>query len=106
MAISPDRRTIAYGGFSPSLRIARALPWESAEARDDAFYEARDELRIFTARTLYRTQPGAAQEADAIEALGDILDRRGTSRKPSSTTPRHSGAGRGSSRTIPPRACR
>jgi serine/threonine protein kinase/WD40 repeat protein len=49
LAVSPDGRTIAYGGHDPSLRIARALPWIHSTP-NEAFYRAVDELRAFSAR--------------------------------------------------------
>ena len=49
LAVSPDGRTIAYGGHDPSLRIARALPWIHSTP-NKAFYRAVDELRTISAR--------------------------------------------------------
>lgn len=50
LAISPDGRTIAYGGHNPSLRIAKALPWNSEAGPDANFYRAVDELRIYSSQ--------------------------------------------------------
>jgi WD40 repeat protein len=73
VAAAPDGVTIAYAGWAPSLRIARALPWKKGTRRDVDFFRAVDDFRIYTARL-----PGFAPgETDEMEMLGDIHLRRG-----------------------------
>jgi WD40 repeat protein len=75
-AAAPDGVTIAYAGWAPSLRIARALPWKKSTQRDSDFFRAVDDFRIYTARL-----PGFAKnETDKMEMLGDIHLRRGETR--------------------------
>lgn len=45
LAISPDGRTIAYGGHNPTMRVAKALPWDMGSRPSAAFYRAVAELR-------------------------------------------------------------
>ncbi len=75
VAASPDGVTIAYAGWAPSLRVAKALPWITR--RDAHFYRAVDDFRIYTALL-----PGFEKsEADQAELLGDIHCRRGEAPK-------------------------
>ena len=70
-AVRPDGLTIAYAGWAPSLRIAKALPWTTQRSAD--FYRALDDFRIYTAQ-----MPGFKKTAaDHAELLGDIHSRRG-----------------------------
>jgi len=45
IAVSPDGRTIAYGGHNPTMRVAKALPWDMGSRPSAAFYRAVAELR-------------------------------------------------------------
>jgi hypothetical protein len=70
-AVSPNGLTIAYAGWNPSLRIARALPWNGS--RDAGFYRAVDDFRIYSEQ-----RPTLKMSADnKAEMLGDIHLRRG-----------------------------
>ncbi len=93
VAAHPDGLTIAYSGWSPSLRIARALPWNELTRRDGNFYRAVDDLWTYTAQlspewkafrstqsgpsTLISPRDGETILADEAETLGDIQRRRG-----------------------------
>ena len=87
LAASPDGVTIAYAGFAPSLRIARALPWNASTRRDVDFYRAVDDFRIYTAQGPYfwssvaRTLAAQKNAEDQVEMLGDIHCRRGEAAK-------------------------
>jgi tetratricopeptide (TPR) repeat protein len=84
LAPSPDSLTLAIAGWAPSLRIAKALPWNKRVNRDGDFYRAIDDLWAYTARLpvwikhktslINDLQPTSADEA---EVLGDIERRRG-----------------------------
>ena len=83
VAASPDGVTIATAGWTPSLRIAKALPWNKLTQRDGDFYRAVDDLWTYTARASrsikaksHRRRPPAVL-ADEAEILGDIKRRRG-----------------------------
>src|SRR5262249_26542721 len=73
VAAAPDGLTMAYAGWAPSLRIARALPFSGAARRDVDFFRAVDDFRIYTARIPRLTR----NETDEQELLGDIHLRRG-----------------------------
>jgi len=45
LAVSSDGRTIAYGGHNPTMRVAKALPWDMGSRPSAAFYRAVAELR-------------------------------------------------------------
>jgi tetratricopeptide (TPR) repeat protein len=84
LAPSPDGVTIAIGGWSPSLRIVKALPWNKRIERDENFYHAIDDLWAYTARlpAWIKHQTSLTDNlqpifADEAEVLGDIERRRG-----------------------------
>src|SRR5262249_48045697 len=77
VAPSSDGVTIAIAGWSPSLRIAKALPWTKLTRRDGDFYSALDDLWAWTVRaTRSFAETQEARAADA-EILGDVELRRG-----------------------------
>lgn len=93
VAAHPDGLTIAYSGWSPSLRIAKSLPWNKLTQRDGDFYHAVDDLWTYTARlsptwkvppsprgvpaSPVFAKPDKALLADEAETLGDIQRHRG-----------------------------
>jgi WD40 repeat protein len=103
VAANPDGVTIAYSGWHPSLRIAKALPWNELTQRDTDFYRAVDDLWTYSARratwvkgqTLIHENEAIVSNkdqaetlkfidehieiinADEAEILGDIQRRRG-----------------------------
>jgi WD40 repeat protein len=50
VAASRDGVTIAISGYSPNLRIVKALPWNKLTRRDGDFYRSVDELWTYTAQ--------------------------------------------------------
>lgn len=72
-AISSDGLLLAYAGWSPSLRIAEALPWSGQ--RDATFYGAVDRLRIKSSKMPESGQPEPEQRI----LTGDVELRRGDS---------------------------
>ena len=93
VAAHPDGLTIAYSGWAPSLRIAKALPWNKLTRRDGDFYHAVDDLWTYTAQlspawkvplaerggpvSPIFAKPDQALLADEAETLGDIQRHRG-----------------------------
>jgi WD40 repeat protein/tetratricopeptide (TPR) repeat protein len=74
VAAAPDGVTLAYAGWAPSLRIAKALPWKKGTQRNVDFFRAVDDFRIYTARL---PGFGNSEPDEAMEMLGDIHLRRG-----------------------------
>lgn len=84
LAASPDGVTIATAGWNPSLRIAKALPWNKLTRGDGDLYRAVDDLWMYTAglprsMKMMAESTGAFDSvlADEAEILGDIQRRRG-----------------------------
>jgi WD40 repeat protein len=81
---SPDGVTLAYSGWHPSLRIAKALPWDKSTRRNDDFYRALDDLWTYSIKLspgvktpATSKKAGHAVPADEAETLGDVECRRG-----------------------------
>jgi WD40 repeat protein/tetratricopeptide (TPR) repeat protein len=77
VAPSPDGVTLALAGWNPSLRVAKALPWNKLTQRDEGFYRALDDLRTYTVHVGRSRAKGQEQIADQAEILGDVELRRG-----------------------------
>jgi WD40 repeat protein/tetratricopeptide (TPR) repeat protein len=81
---SPDGVTLAYSGWNPSLRVAKALPWHKSTRRNGDFYRALDDLWAYSIKLSpgvkdppSSKKAGRAMPADEAETLGDIELRRG-----------------------------
>jgi serine/threonine protein kinase/WD40 repeat protein len=84
VAPSPDGVSLAIAGWNPSLRVAKALPWNNVTRRDGDFYRAADDLWSYTAQlpAWIKQQTGSTDDrqpvfADEAEILGDIKRHRG-----------------------------